>query len=110
MKEVKEFYSNHRLKRKYFVDEKDFKQGKSIEYYQDGSIMYETHFKDNIEHGFTVFFNKDGSLKYMGHHIEGKKDGIWSYSDVEKYYIKGKECEKEDLKIYLIKTRFNTDN
>jgi antitoxin component YwqK of YwqJK toxin-antitoxin module len=104
--EKKEFFKDGLLKRKFYVDDKGLKQGKSIEYYRDGSIYYETNFKNDKEHGFMVTFNNDGSVSHTGHYLDGKRDGVWSVGAKEKYYINGKECEKDDLKSYLITKRF----
>ena len=92
-------------KRKYFIDEQNLKQGKSIEYYRDGSIMYETNFKDNKEDGHIFVYEKNGSIKYSGSHKEGKRHGVWEYPNKNKFYINGKDCEENDWKTYLIKTR-----
>ena len=88
------------------MDENNLKQGKSIEYFLDGVIMYETNFVDNQENGEVIVYNKDGSIKYSGEHILGKRHGLWSYADKKVFYIEGKLCEEEDLKAYLIMKRF----
>ena len=43
IKEVREHYDSGRLQREYFVDDNNLKQGKSIEYFRNGEIMYETN-------------------------------------------------------------------
>ena len=94
-------------KREYFIDELNQKQGASVEYFSDGTKMYETKFVDNKEHGKLVHYNKDGSIKQTGEYILGKRHGLWITDEKKTFYIDGKQCEEDDLKSYSIIKRFN---
>ena len=105
IKEVREHYDSGRLQREYFVDDNNLKQGKSLEYFRNGEIMYEPNFKDNLEHGTVVIYEKGGRVKYRGEHANGKRHGVWIFDSKKDFYINGKKCEEDDLKLYLITQR-----
>ena len=105
IKEHKDYYINGKLKRVYGVDDNGVKQGKSIEYYQNGEKIYETNFKDGKEDGEIIVYEKNSTVKYRGEHKNGKRHGVWIYISGKKYYINGKECNQEDYKLYLVRTR-----
>ena len=107
--EHKEYYTNGRLKRVYFIDENKTKQGKSIEFYQNGNKMYETNFVDGKEHGSMIVYEKNETVKYHGEYKNGKRHGAWVYTNKKAFYINGKECDEEDFKLYLVKTRFDKE-
>lgn len=107
MREVKKFFPDGRLKIKYNVDENDVKQGKSIEYYRSGTKFYEINFKDGKEDGDVFIYEKSGLIKQSGEYKNGKRHGVWIIKEEQSYYIEGKECKEEDLKLYLIKQRLN---
>ena len=71
--EHKEYFTNGRVKRVYYLDENNIKQGKSTEFYQDGGKVYETNFKDGEEHGEIIVYEKNQTVKYLGEHKNGKR-------------------------------------
>ena len=103
---IKEYFYNGKLKRLYSIDESGLKQGKSTEYYQNGLIFYETNFLNNKEHGEVIIYENSGDIKQIGYHRHGKKHGEWTIKNNEKlFYINGKTCEEEDLKLFSIRER-----
>lgn len=104
--EKRDLYSNGRTKRKYFVDENGNKQGRFVEYFQNGSLMHETNYKDDKEHGAVVVYEKNETIKFRGEHSKGKRDGVFYFGERREFYIEGKKCDEEEYKTYLIKKRF----
>ena len=105
---IKEYFYNGKLKRMYSVDELELKQGKSIEYFQDGLTFYETNFLNNKEHGEVIIYDKLGSIKQIGEYRHGKKHGVWIARDKDNhktFFINGKSCEEEDLKLFSVRER-----
>ena len=101
-----------RLKLKYSVDKNEIKQGKSTEYFRNGTKFCETFFKDGKKNGEIFIYNQDGSVKQTGEYKNDKKHGFWNNigSNKEYFYIDGKECKEEDFKLYTIKERLSKEN
>ena len=74
MKEEKEFYTNGQLMESGFVNDYG-KQGKWFFYNEDGTILKEVEYKDDVEHGlFTRYFD-NGKIALQSNFKDGRYDG-----------------------------------
>lgn len=55
------------------------RDNEGIEYYENGSKMYEGQFEDGFYCGYGLFYNKDGSLLYCGYFKDGVFEGTGTY-------------------------------
>lgn len=60
-------------------DSEGRKQGKWIEYYDNGSIFNIENYKNDKLNGPWILYHSNGSLNVVGGYIDGLRDGVWQY-------------------------------
>lgn len=86
----------------YVAYEKDtslhLRNGFMKNYYPTGVKQSEGQNKDGLPNGLWKFYNDNGSLREMGHYINGKKTGRWLSGDLSKIHYMGEICFDIDNK------------
>ena len=62
MKLEKVILDNEILKKVFFIDESDRKQGKSTIEYKHDDVIIESEYYDGLKHGYTFYKNKKGNV------------------------------------------------
>lgn len=105
---IQEFYSNGNLK-----SEMHFKEGKrnglTKTYYQDGSLLQKVYYKNDILTDSMYSYYPDGNLKEKGYFIHGLPNGIIS-SYYEDGVLKQEVSFKNDTIDGAYKTYFHNGN
>jgi len=109
------------------------KEGESITYDADGTILHKLNYKNDERSGKWTNFGKDGSIFESGYYREDWKDGTWAIHSGGKKYITcfalgdqlakstgfwGDKCKntnrvlesREEMAVRLCKTRINRDS
>ncbi|MCG9966240.1 toxin-antitoxin system YwqK family antitoxin [Shewanella cutis] len=71
------FHPNGQLSSKGSADNKGRYQGRYLRYETDGSLLQESHFKDNMIDGEQKIFHVNGKLKERYHMSYGVRLGLW---------------------------------
>lgn len=82
--DVKSFYPNGKVARQYQLVNGDF-QGRYLQYNPDGSLSYESNYKDDNRMGVVKSYYQNGSLKRKESRVDGYLHGT-----VEEYHPNGK--------------------
>ena len=69
------------------------KEGKWIEWYENGQIKKEETFKNNIWHGKHSYWYESGQKMRESRDVNGEYEGIWV-----SWYENGQKWDKEDIK------------
>ena len=72
------------------------KEGKQIEYYENGNIEYEAYFKNNLKNGIESGFFPSGKIESFGIYSNGKQSGKF-YEYYESGLIKKESFYEDDL-------------
>ena len=76
-----------------FVISCSVKDGPIIEYYEDGQIKEEKHYKDGKKDGKWIWYYENGLQEKEGNFKDGKEDGKWTW-----YYENGEIKKEENYK------------
>lgn len=61
-------------------DSRGLKQGKWMEYYDNGNLFHITNYnEDEVLNGPWILYHSNGSLNVVGGYIDGLRDGVWQY-------------------------------
>ena len=63
----------------WYIVEKSFKNGFYKKYTENGIVLEESTFKNNLYSGLAVFRDSNGNLVSTGQFVNGKKAGIWQF-------------------------------
>ncbi|NOT36843.1 MAG: hypothetical protein HOP11_05655 [Saprospiraceae bacterium] len=69
-------FENGTIKRRHFTDKNDAIQDTMWDYYSTGELSKIRLFKDNKQHGRSLYYLKEGQLYEVQHYIDGKIVGI----------------------------------
>ena len=67
------------------------------EYWDNGKLKWEEHYKDGKKDGVATFWYKNGQVETESHYKDGKEDGLWTeWSEIgdridERHFVDGKE-------------------
>ena len=84
-------------------------QGKSVEYYESGSIASVRFYKNGAENGKRINYDKNGFIWMVENYVDGIKDG----DEIE--YFTNNNCNKRIYRVYINgiikeKTYFSKDD
>lgn len=73
---VEEAYPNGKIFKEYFKDKKTDKiSGLYKVYYENGTILEESHYVDGLPNGKRMLFDEDGKQQVIEHYVNGQFEG-----------------------------------
>lgn len=77
------YYPNSQIEQKGKYDKKGRAQGEWKWFYENGALMREENYLDNLRDGIMTEFTEDGKIITKGEFIEDMQEGLWIYETPE---------------------------
>jgi len=77
------YYPNEKVEQRGKYDKKGRAQGEWKWYYENGSLLREEIYLDNLRNGIMIEYTEDGKIITKGEYIDDMQEGIWFYETPE---------------------------
>lgn len=77
------YYPNGKIEQKGRYDKKGRAQGEWKWFYENGSLLREEFYLDNLRNGIMTEFTEDGKIITKGEYIDDLQEGLWYYETTE---------------------------
>ena len=77
------YYPNEKVEQRGKYDKKGRAQGEWKWFYENGSLLREEIYLDNLRNGIMIEYTEDGKIITKGEYIDDMQEGIWFYETPE---------------------------